>query len=287
MSARPRHPKATAAGSTALCPHDGSGDPIRPILVSGEGLAPDERERRRLEFRREWAGRLIILNRELTDALNPDGPLALDPGFPWLEWSATTDFTHPALRRHRYAYIFVEDGITLHAYSVDFLIRLKWVVELLRPLMLANGHWVPAFYEAGWTKMGGARELPAVFGAAVVPQVITLSRHCANDADLAYCGTHEMAHADQLLADRDDPEAHGEKFCARFGRYLEWVVNGPGADHLSDRENRWIRSYAMEDSYAPPTHPLGRSWQMDRDGHWLVCPHPVSDPPEWWSREDW
>jgi len=287
VSAHPSLSEPVPAGSNALRARGGSGDPIRPILTSGAHLSPTERERRRLELRREWAGRLIVLSRELTDALNPDNPLALSPvAFPWLEWSEATNLTFPELRRPRYAYI-LGDGTLLKAYSVEFLIRMKWAVELLRPLMLEEDIEVPAFYEFGMTKMGGARELPAVYGAATVPQVISLSRHCAGDADLAFVLAHELAHDSQLLSDRRDPDAHGAEFRARFGRYLDWVVNGPGAAQLSEMENRWVRSYAVEDNYAPPTHPLGRSWQMDRDGHWLVCPHPVSDPPKWWAREDW
>jgi hypothetical protein len=280
---------AMLRGSTALTSPEPRRDPLRPILVSGEGLAPDERERRRLELRREWAGRLIVMTRELTDALNPDNPLALSPvAFPWLEWSEAMHLTHSELRRPRYAYIF-EDGVIAKAYSVDFLIRLRWVVELLRPLMLQENIVVPAFYQVGWTRFGGARELPAIHGDAVVPQVIDLSTRCANDADLAYCAIHELAHCDQLPGPdgRSAADAHGIEFRATFGRYLNWLLNGPGGTRVSKHEDRWIRSYAVEDSYAPPIHPgPGRGWQFDRDGRWVVCPHPVNDPPAW-ALEDW
>lgn len=289
MSAISHRAEVALARSVALRPRAGSGDPLRPILVSGEGLPPIERERRRLELRQEWSGRLLVLSRNLTDVLNPDSPLALDSGFKWLEWSDATGFDHPALRRHRYAYI-LEDGTVLHAYSVDFLIRLKWAVELLRPLMLQENIVVPAFYQVGWTRIGGARELPAILGDAVVPQVIELSTHCANDADLAYCATHELAHCDQLPdpAGQNVATDHDIEFRARFGRYLDWLLNGPGAAGLRQREDRQIRSYAMEDNYAPPMHPIpGRSWQVAADGRWLSCPHPVSRPPEWWSCEEW
>jgi len=114
MSDRRRPPAAAPDRSGALSPPALHSDPLRPILMPGEGLPPAERERRRLELRRQWTGRLIALTPELRDPRNLDGPLAISPQFPWDTWlAAHPTWSHPEFRQHRYAMaasIGVEQG---------------------------------------------------------------------------------------------------------------------------------------------------------------------------------
>jgi len=79
---------------------------------------------------------------------------------------------------------------------------------------------------------------------------------------------------------------HLEPFRRRAGLLYAAFLNTD--TRLTRRQQCWIRSYCVEDSYSPPIHPgPEKGWQFDGDGHYIVCPHPVNDPPEWWSREDW
>jgi hypothetical protein len=281
-------PGADLARSAALSPRTGSGDPIRPILVCTEGLPPAEREKRRLALRREWAGRLIVLTPELRDPRNLDNFLALSPQFPWTEWFvAHPSWVHPEFRKHRYA-LALDDGTLLKTYSVDFLMRLKWAVETVRPLMAERGLEVPAFYEELTMNWTGTIHPASTYGDAYVEQTILLSG-CEEDRDtyLLFTLLHELAHA-RPRSERHRPVedyfGHRTAFRTRFGillhRFLEMDTG------ISNLRRLWLRAYAVEDRFAPinPGPEVNFHFEGKR---WLLIPHTVEDPPKWWSREDW
>lgn len=266
---------AATRGSAALTPREASRNPLRPILVSGAGLAPDERERRRLALRQELAGRLLVLTPELRDPRNLDNPLALNPAFPWKMPSSDPEF-----RRHCYALV-LEDGVVLRSYSVEFLIRLRWAVKMVRPLMRREHLEVPVFYESRSTKLGGRQYTPITVAGFYLEQSIVLTS-LATDPHLLYITLHELAHCTPAGCQLDPRSfgEHGFAFQTRFGEYLHFVLET--STKPAGLENRWLRSFAVEDDYFPPIHPgPERGWQFDRDGHWLMCPHPISDPPNW------
>jgi hypothetical protein len=259
--------------------------------VSGEGLPPEERERRRLELRQEWTGRLIVLTPELRDPRNPDNFLALSPQFPWDRWKAEhPTWRHPENRRHGYAMI-LEDGTLLKTYSADCLVRMKWIVETIRPLMDLYGIEVPAFYEDRALNYSGCYRRPEELGGVRIEQTIQLSsRSTERDTLLLYAAIHELAHS-RNRREQDRPIDlylnHKEPFRRHFGLLLAAFLNTT-ARELSPGQQRWIRSCCVEDRYSPPIHPgPEKGWQFDGDGRYIVCPHPVNDPPKWWSREDW
>jgi len=289
MSGRRRPPAADPDRSGALSPPVLHSDPIRPILVSGEGLPPKERERRRLELRRQWTGRLIRLTLELRDPRNLDSPVSLSPSFPWDAWlAAHPTWTHPESRHHRYAMI-MEDGTLLRAYSADFLVRLKWAVETVRPVMREFDIPVPAFYEELSRCWAGSLKPASYHGDAYVEQVILLSGQQHRDTYLAYTAFHEMAHArPRLECPRpvEDYFAHLEPFQIRFGLILKRFLETDTS--MREAQRRFLRSYAWEDDYGRPLHPgPERGWQGDSNGRWIHCPHPTWDPSSEWSREDW
>jgi len=284
---------ATAAAPGRIAsrsPQNRSGDPIRPILVSGAGLSESEREKRRLELRRKWTGRLIVLTPELRDPRNPDNPLALSWQFNWNGWKAAhPTWQHPEFRKHCFA-IVLKSGVLLKAYSVDSLIRMKWIVETIQPLMKIYGIEVPAFYEDLARKWAGCYRRPEEFDGVRIEQTVQLGvQWWRHDTFLLYTAIHELAHG-RSRHEQDRPIDlylnHRQPFRRHFGLLLAaFLITDT---RLTRRKQCWIRSYCVEDSYAPPIHPgPERGWQFDGDGHYIVCPHPTDDPPPWWSREDW
>ena len=260
--------------------------------MSGEGLPPEDRERRRLELRREWTGRLIVLTPELRDPRNPDSPISLVPSFPWDAWRAEhPSWHHPESRRHRYALI-LESGRILRAYSVDSIMLLKWVVETIQPLMKLYDIEVPAFYEDLASTWAGCCRYPEERDGVYVEQTIQLSiRSNQRPVFMLFTAIHELAHC-RARRDRDLPFGlylhHRKPFRTRAGLLCAAFLNTTAREALSRRQQAWFRSYCVEDDWGRPIHPgPEKGWQFGGDGHYIVCPHPVNDPPEWWSREDW
>jgi hypothetical protein len=281
---------ATLAEITAESPRSGSGDPIRPILTSGAHLSPAEREQRRLELRRELAGRLIVLTPELRDPRSLDNFLALSPQFPWDHWRAAhPTWHHPEFRRHNYG-MCLRDGTLIKAYSVDSLIRMKWVVETIQPLMKLCDIEVPAFYEDLAWRWSGCYRRPENLGGVHIEQTVQLSiQGEPRDTFLLYTAIHELAHG-RSLHERNRPIDlylnHRQPFRRHFGLLLIAFLSTTGRS-LGSGQQRWFRSYCVEDRYSPPIHPGPEwGWQFDWDGHYIVCPHPIDNPPPWWSRED-
>jgi len=272
-------------------PQNRLGDPICPILVSGAGLSESEREKRRLELRRELTGRLVILTPELRDPRNLDNFLALSPQFPWDRWRAEhPTWRHPEFRKHNFA-IILSDGTLLKTYSVDALIRMKWAVETVRQLMELYQIEVPAFYEDLSRNWSGCYRWPENLDGVHIEQTIQLSsRSTERDTFLLLTAIHELAHGRSRHEQNRPIDLylnHREPFRRHLGLLLAAFLNTT-ARELNPGQQRWLRSYAVEDSYAPPIHPgPEKGWQFDGDGHYIVCPHPTDDPPPWWSREDW
>lgn len=172
---------------------------------------------------------------------------------------------------------------------MDFIILLKWTVETIQPLMNLYDIEVPAFYEDLARKYAGCVRRPEDHGGVFVEQTIQLGSQEGRPTALVHAAIHELAHC-RPRRDRECPFdrylGHLEPFRRRAGLLYAAFLNTD--TRLTRRQQCWIRSYCVEDSYSPPIHPgPEKGWQFDWDGHYIVCPHPVSDPPEWWSREDW
>jgi hypothetical protein len=300
----PESPPAAAGGKIARS-------------VGRTGVRPDTtRERARLELRRSLVGQVVRLTPEWRDALNPDNPFALDPSWSWLETAAGAW----ELRMFNYGMI-LEDAI-LRSYSEPFLLRLAWVVETLTPLMREERLEIPAWYErrsrlalhkperrklvaaAGGLRSGDSAKKLTLITASWEPggpvdgrnvgQSIALTGHSQHDTALLYSALHELAHAirsddplelaDERLAEHSS-DAGELAFRRRYGRLLQRMLDEDSS--LTRGQQRWLRSWAVEDALSSPIPPEPRrSWSFDAAGRYLVLPHPVDDPPNWWDLEE-
>jgi len=286
MSGRRRPPAAAPDRSGALSPPVPHRDPMRPILVSGEGLQPQERERRRLELRRQWTGRLIALTPELRDPTDLDGPLAMNPRFNWPQWRASVprSWDHGALRCHRWGLV-LSDGTVLRVYKKEFLPRLQWAVESVTPLLRRHHIEVPLWCESQatvWT--GCCHPLMTLNGEGIGNTILLSGRE--PDLRLVYNTIHEIGHCTPGPRSDLDPTVetlgHDEGFRRRFGTLLyEFLDEGKTLD---EDQRLWLRSCAVYDDWGAPICPSlepGWCWKQRRR---LPCPRPqpVEGTPGMW-----